>query len=231
MFDSVDLGYFRKYGEIKISDEKFIENFTRRFAESVNMAKDYVVVFDNIVELPPKVTVKIGSSEELIFTEEDFDMINELSGILESMVALEENDTEPRDCDIIFIPGHMEQKVTYVPTCVKTGCNDWGYITEDNPDYTMGVRYYRRCSANDEEYKVYWKCQLKEEDAVEPLCRPGDTIIDVTAKLESCIFDSSGGLGSWECLERTCLEYGYLGDVNDVYIKPHYLITNCEEWS
>ncbi|MFA5409980.1 MAG: DUF5411 family protein, partial [Bacilli bacterium] len=34
MFDAVDLGYYRRTGELKIIEEKFVENFSRRFSSS-----------------------------------------------------------------------------------------------------------------------------------------------------------------------------------------------------
>ena len=45
MVDAVDYGYYRKYGEVRIIKEKFIENFLRRFAESANLASTYEVSF------------------------------------------------------------------------------------------------------------------------------------------------------------------------------------------
>ena len=35
MGDSLDLAHYRKYGEIRIIKEKFVENFIRRFSEKV----------------------------------------------------------------------------------------------------------------------------------------------------------------------------------------------------
>ena len=34
MVDSIDISYYRETGNLKIVREKFVENFTRRFAES-----------------------------------------------------------------------------------------------------------------------------------------------------------------------------------------------------
>ena len=37
MADAIDWAHFRKYGEIRIVKEKFVEDFTRRFSETVNI--------------------------------------------------------------------------------------------------------------------------------------------------------------------------------------------------
>ena len=35
MYDSIDLSYYRINGKLKISEQKFIENFTKRFANNI----------------------------------------------------------------------------------------------------------------------------------------------------------------------------------------------------
>ena len=76
-------------GDIKISEQKFVENFTRRFAASVSGdVKKYQIDFYDIIEMPPKATVKItGTSQDyFIFNSnkrEEFNIVNNLTGILE----------------------------------------------------------------------------------------------------------------------------------------------------
>ena len=88
MIDSVDYSTYRTTGEIRIITEKFVEVFTRRFAESVSPSKNYVLEFYEIYETPPKATVKIKTKtgEYSITTEDtvDLDIITTLSGILET---------------------------------------------------------------------------------------------------------------------------------------------------
>ncbi len=100
MLDSIDYGVYRYYGDVRIIREKFIENFTRRFAESVNNAKTYTLEFYEIYESPPKATVRIktASNEYQVTTDTsvDFDIITVLSGILESKF-----DTSGRNVGII----------------------------------------------------------------------------------------------------------------------------------
>ena len=96
MLESVDLACFRNsnadgcHGAVKISGQKFVENFTRRFAASVSGdVSQYQVDFYDIIESPPKATVVItGTTQKYILsnsdTAESFDLVNNLSGIIEA---------------------------------------------------------------------------------------------------------------------------------------------------
>lgn len=95
MLEAVDLACYRyknkdnTCGEVvKISEQKFVENFTRRFVE--NMAGDvtkYTLEFYDIIETPPKASVIVTGTTQnyTIVTDsnEGFDLRNALSGILE----------------------------------------------------------------------------------------------------------------------------------------------------
>ena len=65
-----------------------MEVFIRRFAESSTLsAKGYVIEFEDIIEEPPKVTVRIKNKvyDYTLNSEgDDFDIINELSAIIET---------------------------------------------------------------------------------------------------------------------------------------------------
>lgn len=88
MIDSVDLGLYRSTGEIRIIEDKFVENFTRRFAENVKASKTYTLDFYEIYEYPPKATVVVRTqTAEVGVTADsstDFDIRTALSGILET---------------------------------------------------------------------------------------------------------------------------------------------------
>lgn len=87
MYDAIDYSHYRKYGEIKINREKFIENFTRRFAESVKGNKNYKLDFYDIYETPPKVSVKVStktSSFNVSGDTMDLDVTNSIDAILEN---------------------------------------------------------------------------------------------------------------------------------------------------
>ena len=99
MFDAVDLAAYRScetegmtqeqfktYGCVKIDEEKFVENFIRRFAESAELSNTYVIEIYDINETPPKVSLKVSSTKETATTRElfEFDVVNNIDAILET---------------------------------------------------------------------------------------------------------------------------------------------------
>lgn len=86
MFDAVDLAEYRKSGEVVIDEEKFVENFIRRFAESADLANTYVIEIYDISTKPPKVSLKVSSASETTATGEimEFDVVNNIDAILET---------------------------------------------------------------------------------------------------------------------------------------------------
>lgn len=92
MIDAVDYGYYRQHGELKINKEKFVENFIRRFSESVNLSKTYRFDFYDIYEAPPKVSVKISTTTQsytIAGDEAAFEVVNKLDAILEMKIGTE----------------------------------------------------------------------------------------------------------------------------------------------
>lgn len=87
MIDSIDISYYRETGNLKIVREKFVENFTRRFAEStLIIGTKYTIKFFDIIEEPPKVSVRIDTGIEnyrIYNTEDSYNVLNELTGIFE----------------------------------------------------------------------------------------------------------------------------------------------------
>ena len=93
MIESVDVAYYRLTGEIKMSKEKFVENFTRRFTETSTFGQgNYDIVFYQISETPPKVSLRIVDSTNSynIYNTFSVDLdatqikiVNELSAILD----------------------------------------------------------------------------------------------------------------------------------------------------
>lgn len=87
MIDAIDMDYYRQTGELKIIKDKFVESFTRRFAESTVFAgSNYTINYFDIMEEPPKVTVSIntGIGEYTIYQDtSDYHVANTLSAILE----------------------------------------------------------------------------------------------------------------------------------------------------
>jgi len=87
MNDAIDFSHYRKHGELKINREKFIENFIRRFSESVKGNKNYKLDFYDIYETPPKVSVKVStktSSFQISGDTMDLDVTNSIDAILEN---------------------------------------------------------------------------------------------------------------------------------------------------
>lgn len=88
MGDSLDLAHYRKYGEIRIIKEKFVENFIRRFSETININKNYDISFYDIYEAPPKVSVKVATTTGDITIEgttDSYAVVNKLDAIMEDL--------------------------------------------------------------------------------------------------------------------------------------------------
>lgn len=94
MYESIDYLYYARTGELKIVEEKFVSNCTRRFYTSISGFGDgYELTFYDIMESPPKVSVSATSkTDDYVFFSwgegnEDntttFDIKNTLSAILE----------------------------------------------------------------------------------------------------------------------------------------------------
>lgn len=86
MYDSIDLATYRKDGIVKIEEEKFVENFIRRFAENASLSNNYLIEIYDINETPPKVSLKVSSSNTTNATGEimEFNLINRIDAIIET---------------------------------------------------------------------------------------------------------------------------------------------------
>lgn len=85
MVDALDLAYYRNYGVVKINQEKFVENFVRRFSQNATLANTYIIEIYDVNEVPPKVSLQVSSKESTSATGEiiDFNIVNRLDAILE----------------------------------------------------------------------------------------------------------------------------------------------------
>lgn len=91
MFDSLDLTAYRSDYIVRIDEQKFVESFLRRFAESASLTKTYKISIYDINEEPPKVSLKVttkaggalfngyGDSQMI-----DIDITNRIDAILET---------------------------------------------------------------------------------------------------------------------------------------------------
>ena len=88
MYDAFDLSAYRS-GEFKINQEKFIENFLRRFAENSSLAHVYKIDIYDINEIPPKVSIKLSTADNSTSTNITgeiitFSVVNKIDAILEA---------------------------------------------------------------------------------------------------------------------------------------------------
>ena len=93
MLDAVDYSTFRNTGELVMVEQKFVEIFIRRFAESVSGTKTYKLDFYDIREYPPKASVRVRtSSGSTTIGSSQFDVTLDtlLSGVLETVIEREE---------------------------------------------------------------------------------------------------------------------------------------------
>ena len=88
MSESVDYGFYRDTGQLKMNAEKFKENFIRRFAQNVNITKTYDIKFYDVYELPPAASVEIVTKSDKTSwgqnsgADEQVDIPTRLTGIL-----------------------------------------------------------------------------------------------------------------------------------------------------
>ncbi|MCI8444894.1 MAG: hypothetical protein HFG15_00500 [Bacilli bacterium] len=88
MYDAFDIASYRADGVVRIDREKFVENFLRRFAASANLSRTYRIDIYDVNETPPKVSLKVSSSEGSSITGTkdgviEFEISNRLDAILE----------------------------------------------------------------------------------------------------------------------------------------------------
>ena len=114
MVDSIDISYYRETGKLKIVREKFVENFTRRFAEStLIIGTKYTIKFFDIMEEPPKVSVRIDTGIEnykIYNTSGNYEVLNQLTGIFEYVgkrdngktISGEENPYEKKKKEVTY---------------------------------------------------------------------------------------------------------------------------------
>ena len=87
MLDAVDYSYYKKYGEMRINTEKFVEIFLRRFSQSVTKNNSYKIEMYSIFESPPSVSIKISSGTGEFYIAGDttnINVVNSYDAILES---------------------------------------------------------------------------------------------------------------------------------------------------
>lgn len=105
MQDSIDYSYYKKYGEMKINTEKFVEIFVRRFSESVSKNNSYKVDIYSVYENPPSVSIKVTSKSgefNIAGNDTNIDVINSYDAILESNNNIFSDDCINGTCEDTF---------------------------------------------------------------------------------------------------------------------------------
>lgn len=84
MYDAIDMASYKNNKIIKIDQQKFIESFLRRFAENASLSRTYQIDIYDINEEPPKVSIKVSSTEKGTSEIVSFDLVNKVDAILET---------------------------------------------------------------------------------------------------------------------------------------------------
>lgn len=100
MIDAVDIALFRDTGEIRIYEEKFVESFIQRWSEAADRGRTYTVQIFDVIESPPKVSLRVISGDEKFMFNADalptkegtagedvdasFDLVGSIDAILET---------------------------------------------------------------------------------------------------------------------------------------------------
>ena len=89
MMDSIDKDYYRYHKKFRIVREKFVENFIRRYSATHSINGDVQIVINDVIEMPPKVSISIVSSTDNfgitseLNEEQEYEIINSIDAILE----------------------------------------------------------------------------------------------------------------------------------------------------
>ena len=86
IYDSIDYAYYSQTKQVRMLKEVFVENFIRRFAETVSMTDTYQIDFFDLYESPPKVSVKVTSKTDNYNIAKDqtgVDVVNSIDIIVE----------------------------------------------------------------------------------------------------------------------------------------------------
>ncbi len=92
MYDAVDEQMQGELGVIKMDKEKFVENFTRRFAANAVLANTYKIEFMDINEIPPKVSMRVSTKSTTSLASNgsgetvDYNVVNTIDLIIEKKV-------------------------------------------------------------------------------------------------------------------------------------------------
>lgn len=131
MIDAVDYGTYRTTGRLVMSEQKFVEVFIRRFAESVTNNKTYELDFYDIYEEPPKASVRVrtssGDTANIKDTVFDVNLDTLVSGILETIYSQADTDGNGGnggDTTTVACPDGGHKTIHYTPNNPDGGDDD-----------------------------------------------------------------------------------------------------------
>ena len=86
--ESIDLTYYRLNGNIRMVQDKFVENLTRRFAENVSLG-NYKIIVQDITEIPPRISLWVRSGITSLKGNE-YGIQNRVDAVIETKYTLDE---------------------------------------------------------------------------------------------------------------------------------------------
>jgi hypothetical protein len=88
-YDAIDLTYYRLNGDIRMVEDKFVENFTRRFAQNIGSNGNFNITIQEITGNPPRISIKVSTGITSL-QGDDFGIVNRIDGILETKYKIGE---------------------------------------------------------------------------------------------------------------------------------------------
>src|SRR5574344_1147721 len=79
MIDAIDLTYYRLNGDIRIVEDKVVENYVRRFANNITNYANYEITIQDVNETPPRISVKVRTGLTSL-QGDNFGIVNRIDG-------------------------------------------------------------------------------------------------------------------------------------------------------
>lgn len=86
IYESIDYAYFAQTQQVRMLKEVFVENFIRRFSQTISLSNTYKIDFYDLYESPPKASVKITTQTGNFLVAGDtanLDVVNSIDLIVE----------------------------------------------------------------------------------------------------------------------------------------------------
>ena len=120
LYDAIDYSYYSQTRQVRILKEVFVENFLRRFAETVNITDSYKVEFYDLYESPPKVSVKVATTTAGYLIGRDRDVVSSDGTVIENAV------TKLDVVNTIDLTIDFNSSCASCDTSTKNGCKYYG---------------------------------------------------------------------------------------------------------